>query len=154
MRIEVFQFTHNRGSQRNFASACSCFRRTEVPLVAGLCHAQCPTKQINSSPSQREDFTDPQPGHCRKNNDRAERFVTRSYESSNFFRCKKPVRTFQRSLWHLYAAHGVIQDVIPIDSCSHYFAKEMSQMVGGFPCEPLFEFLQEVLLNFDSGNVA
>src|SRR5712691_2547519 len=69
-------------------------------------------------PSQREDFTDPQSGHCRKNNDRAERFVTRSYESSNFFRCKKPVRTFQRSLWHLYAAHGVIQDVIPIDSCS------------------------------------
>jgi hypothetical protein len=23
-------------------------------------------------------------------------------------------------------------------------------MVGGFPCESLFEFLQEVLLNFDS----
>jgi hypothetical protein len=46
-----------------------------------------------SSPSQREDFTDPQSGHCRKNNDRAERFVTRSYESSNFFCRKKPVRT-------------------------------------------------------------
>jgi hypothetical protein len=29
----------------------------------------------------------------------------------------------------------------------------MSQMVGGFPCESLLEFLQEVLLNFDSGDV-
>jgi hypothetical protein len=27
-------------------------------------------------------------------------------------------------------------------------------MVGGFPCESLLEFLQEVLLNFDSGDVA
>lgn len=26
-------------------------------------------------------------------------------------------------------------------------------MVGGFPCKSLFEFLQEVLLNFDSGDV-
>jgi hypothetical protein len=95
-----------------------------------------------------------QSGHRRKNNDRAERFVARSYESSNLFCRKKPVRTFQRPFWHLYAAHGVIQHVVPIDSCSHYFAEEMSQMVGGLPCESLFEFLQEVLLNFDSGDVA
>lgn len=27
-------------------------------------------------------------------------------------------------------------------------------MVGGLPCESLFEFLQHVLLNFDSGDVA
>ena len=27
-------------------------------------------------------------------------------------------------------------------------------MVGGFPCESLFKFLQEVLLNFDYGDVA
>ena len=27
-------------------------------------------------------------------------------------------------------------------------------MVGGFPCESLLEFLQEVVLNFDSGDVA
>ena len=27
-------------------------------------------------------------------------------------------------------------------------------MVGGFPCESLFEFLQEVLLKFDSRDVA
>jgi len=27
-------------------------------------------------------------------------------------------------------------------------------MVGGFPCESLLEFLQEVLLNFDSRDVA
>jgi hypothetical protein len=60
------------------------------------------------------------------------------------------MRTFQRPLWHLYAAHRVIQDVVSIDCCSHHFAEEVSQMVGGFPCESLFEFLQEVLLNFDS----
>ena len=27
-------------------------------------------------------------------------------------------------------------------------------MVGGLPCETLFKLLQEVLLNFDSGDVA
>jgi len=27
-------------------------------------------------------------------------------------------------------------------------------MVGGFPCESLLEFLQEVVLNFGSGDVA
>jgi hypothetical protein len=147
------QFTHNRGSQWNFTSACACFWRTEVAFVASLCHAQCPAKQIDSSPAQREDFTDPQAGHCRKNNDHAERFVTRSYESSNFFCRKKPVRTLQRPFWHLDTAHWIIQDVVPIDSRSHHFAEEMSQMVGGFPCESLLEFLQEVLLNFDSGDV-
>lgn len=57
-----------------------------IEIIAGT---DCRGSQIlQALIPQREDFTDRQSGHCRKNDDRAEKSITRSYESSNFF-CRK-----------------------------------------------------------------
>jgi hypothetical protein len=54
---------------------------------------------------------------------------------------------------HFYIAHWIAQNVIPVHGCSHDFAQQMTQMVCGFPCEPLLKLLQKILLDFDPRDV-
>jgi hypothetical protein len=96
------------------------FSANRSALCSRSLHTQCPTKRSDSSPAQREDLTDPQAGHCRKNDPFNPQYTlgTQSWPGSNS-QADKFAPALQDEVAPTACAPGLTTQIFPGHTLGH-----------------------------------